>query len=192
MGKGPIALPHRPDEDSQHQPQSNEEEQQQQVLLDDSQDMIGAIHGRGFVVGAAEFGTRHKGCSGRGRTLLFDSVIIVQQGFGGTGIEEQDIAIRSSLFPGMSIRTSNAATGSSGGGRCLTRCRCRRRRQCSDFQDGIEHSRFHGNSAVSSFVQLRYFFICGCVRSSEGCGVATTRLDSVLSFWSIASKLPTS
>ena len=32
MGKGPIALPHRPDEDSQHQPESNEEEQQQQVL----------------------------------------------------------------------------------------------------------------------------------------------------------------
>ena len=28
MGKGPIALPHRPDEDSQHQPESNEEEQQ--------------------------------------------------------------------------------------------------------------------------------------------------------------------
>ena len=54
--------------------------------------------------------------------------------------------------------------------------------QCSDFQDGIEHSRFHGNSAVSSFVQLRYFFICGCVRSSEGCGVGTTRLDSVLPF----------
>ena len=28
MGKGPIALPHRPDEDSQHQPESNEEQQQ--------------------------------------------------------------------------------------------------------------------------------------------------------------------
>ena len=26
--KGSIALPHRPDEDSQHQPESNEEEQQ--------------------------------------------------------------------------------------------------------------------------------------------------------------------
>ena len=79
-GKGPIALPHRPDEDSHHQePESNEEEQEQ-VLLDDSQDMIGAIRGRGFVVGTAEFGTRLKCGSDRSPTLLLDSVIIVQQG----------------------------------------------------------------------------------------------------------------
>ena len=101
----------------------------------------------------------------------------MQQGFSGTVIEGQDIAMGSSLFPGISIRTSNSATGNSGGGGFLIRCRCRRRRQCSDFQDGIEHSRFHGNGAVSSFVQLRYFFICGSVRSSEGYGVATTKLD---------------
>ena len=49
--------------------------------------MIGAIRGCGCVVGASEFGTRHKGCRDRGRTLLFDSVVVVQQGFGGTGIE---------------------------------------------------------------------------------------------------------
>ena len=80
MGKGPIALPYRPDEDSQHQePESNEEEQEQ-VLLDDSQDMIGAIRGRGFVVDTAEFGTRLKCGSDRSPTLLLDSVIIVQQG----------------------------------------------------------------------------------------------------------------
>ena len=67
--------------------------------------MIGAIRGRGFV----EFGTRHKGCSGRGPTVLFDSVAVVQQGLGGTGIEEQDIAMRSSLFPGMSNQATSAA-----------------------------------------------------------------------------------
>ena len=109
MGKGPIALPHRPDEDSHHQePESNEEEQEQ-VLLDDSQDMIAAIHGRGFVVDTAELGTRLKCGSDRSPTLLLDSVIIVQQGLSGTGIEEQDIAMRSSLFPGMSNQATNAA-----------------------------------------------------------------------------------
>ena len=67
--------------------------------------MIGGVRCRGCVVGAAaaEFGTRQKGCSGRGPTLLFDSVVvIVQQGFGGIGIEGQDIAMVSGLFPGMS------------------------------------------------------------------------------------------
>ena len=50
--------------------------------------MTGGIRCRGCVVGAAEFGTRHKGCSGLGPTLLVDSVVvIVQQGFGGTDIE---------------------------------------------------------------------------------------------------------
>ena len=42
--------------------------------------MIGAIRGRGFVVGTAEFGTRLKCGSDRSPTLLLDSVIIVQQG----------------------------------------------------------------------------------------------------------------
>ena len=78
MGKG-LATPHRPDEDSHHQPESNEEEQEQ-VLLDDSQDMIGAIRGRGFVVGTAEFGTRLQCGSDRDPPLLLDSVIILQQG----------------------------------------------------------------------------------------------------------------
>ena len=65
--------------------------------------MIGGIRCRGCVVGAAaEFGTMHKGCSGQGPTLLFDSVVVVQQGFGGTGIEGQDIAMESGMFPGMS------------------------------------------------------------------------------------------
>ena len=64
--------------------------------------MTGGVRCRGCVVGAAEFGTRHKGCSGQGPTLLFDSVVVVQQGFRGTGIEGQDIAMVSGLFPGMS------------------------------------------------------------------------------------------
>ena len=67
--------------------------------------MTCGIRCRGCVVGAAaEFGARHKGCSGRGPTLmLFDSVVvIVQQGFDGTGIEGQDIAMGSGLFPDMS------------------------------------------------------------------------------------------
>ena len=70
----------------QHQPESNEEEEQQkQVLVDYSQDMIGAIRGRGFVVSTAEFATRLNCGSDRGPTLLFDSAVVVQQGFGGTG-----------------------------------------------------------------------------------------------------------
>ena len=60
----------------QHEPEFNEEEkeqqQQQQVLVDYSQDMIGAICGRGFVVGTAEFGTRINCGSHRGPTLLLD------------------------------------------------------------------------------------------------------------------------
>ena len=71
--------------------------------------------------------------SGQGPTLLFDGVVVVQQGFGGTGIEEQDIAMGSSLFPGMSNRTSNAATESSGGGGFLTRRRqCHRKEICQE------------------------------------------------------------
>ena len=42
----------------------------QQVLVDYSQDMIGGIRGRGFVVGTTEFGTRLKCGSDRGPTLL--------------------------------------------------------------------------------------------------------------------------
>ena len=96
--------------------------------------MTGGTRCRGCVVGAAaELGTRHKGCSGQGPTVLFDSVVVVQQGFGGTGIEEQDIAMGSSLFTGMSNRTSNAATGSTGGGGFLTRRRqCHRKEVCQE------------------------------------------------------------
>ena len=56
----------------QHQPESSEQEEQpqQQVLVDYSQDMIGGIRGRGFVVGTAEFGTRLNCGSHRGPTLL--------------------------------------------------------------------------------------------------------------------------
>ena len=36
--------------------------------------------------------------SGRRPTLLFDSVAIVQHGFGGTGIEGQDITLRTVIF----------------------------------------------------------------------------------------------
>ena len=42
--------------------------------------MTGGIRCRGCVVGAAaELGTRHKGCSGQGPTLLFDSVVVIVQ-----------------------------------------------------------------------------------------------------------------
>ena len=41
--------------------------------------------------------TRHKRCSGPCPTVLFDSVAIVQQGFGGTGIEGQDITLHTAI-----------------------------------------------------------------------------------------------
>ena len=57
----------------QHQPEfSEQEEEQQEVLVDYSQDMIGTIRGRGFVVGTAEFATRLNCGSDRDPPLLFD------------------------------------------------------------------------------------------------------------------------
>ena len=82
MGKGRIAVssPQRKIQAvcwcgttrQQNQPESNEAEEQQEVLLDYSQDMIGGIRGRGFVVGTAEFGTRLNCGSDRGPTRLSD------------------------------------------------------------------------------------------------------------------------
>ena len=87
--------------------------------------MTGGVRCRGCVVGAAaEFGKKHKGCSGRGPTLmLFDSVVVVQQGFGGTDIE------------------------SSGGGGFLTR-----RRQCRGKEICQKDERGRPSSFVASLV----------------------------------------
>ena len=72
----------------QHQPESNEqEEEQQEVLVDYSQDMIGGIRGRGFVVGTAEFGTRLQCGSDRDPPLLFDdSQDMIGAGRGFVGV----------------------------------------------------------------------------------------------------------
>ena len=80
MGKGRIALASLQTKiqtgcwcgttRQQNQPESSEqEEEQQQVRLDDRQDMIDAVRGRGFVVSTAEFATRLNCGSDRGPTL---------------------------------------------------------------------------------------------------------------------------
>ena len=71
--------------------------------------MIGAIRGRGFVVGTAEFGTRLKCGSDRSPTLLLDIVIIVQQGLAELSLRGKTSRWGAACFQALAFERWGAA-----------------------------------------------------------------------------------